>query len=451
MDRDAAANVKKNRDTVLEDFRTFLRQPSVSAQGRGIRECSKLLEKFMTDAGIETEVVELPVGHPVLLGKVPSKKSKRTLMFYGHYDVQPPEPLEEWKSEPFGAELKDGRIIARGASDSKNNVMALVKTVQAYKQTVGDTPVNLKFLFEGEEEISSPHLPQFVEENKSKLSADAVVCYDGDIHESGSANIDLGLKGILYVELHCVGAKVDLHSSRAPLSPNPAWRIIWALNTIKGSDGKIKVPGWYDRAHEPTRAEVQLLKKIPFDERKEKSEMGLQVFLNNRKGLDALRAYLFEPTCTVSGFLSGYTAEGPKTVLPSKAMAKIDFRLVYDQNPEQLLRKLKLHLRKHGFSDIEVLKLGTLEPSKTPITAPIARAVISSAKKVFGREPIVYPNAAGSGPDYLFTKRLGLNSVWAGCASAFSNAHAPNEFELVDDFFKGIEFAGTIMEEFAQA
>ncbi len=449
MDQTAAAYLAKNRENILDDFRVFLRQPSVSAQGRGIRECSKLLEKFMTDAGIETEIIELPVGHPVLLGNVPSKKSKRTLLFYGHYDVQPPEPLEDWSSDPFSAELKDGRIIARGASDSKNNVMALVKTVEAYRQTVGDLPVNLKFLFEGEEEISSPHLPQFVEENKSRLTADGVVCYDGDIHESGRASIDLGLKGILYVELHCTGAKVDLHSSRAPLSPNPAWRILWALNTIKGPDEKIKVQGWYERLHKPTKAEIELLKKIPFDERKEKSEMGLQAFLKNRKGPAALQAYLFEPTCTVCGFLTGYTAEGPKTVLPSKATAKVDFRLVFDQNPEELLGKLKLHLRKYGFDDIDVVKLGTLEPSKTPISAPIAQAVISAAREVFGKEPVVYPNAAGSGPDYLFTKRLGLNSVWAGCASPFSNAHAPNEFELVDDFFKGIEYAGTIMENFA--
>ncbi len=449
MDQNATAYVTKNRDNILEDFRTFLRQPSVSAQGTGIRECSKLLEKFMSDAGIETEIIDLPGGHPVLLGKVPSKKSERTLMFYGHYDVQPPEPVEEWKSDPFGAEMKDGRIIARGASDSKNNVMALVKTVEAYRHSLGELPVSLKFLFEGEEEISSPHLPQFVQENKSKLGADAVVCYDGDIHESGRASVDLGLKGILYVELHCTGAKVDLHSSRAPLSPNPAWRILWALSTIKGPDEKIKIGGWYDRLRKPTKAEIELLKKIPFDEQKEKSEMGLRSFLNNRKGLDALQAYLFEPTCTVCGFLTGYTAEGPKTVLPSKAMAKLDFRLVFDQNPEELLEKLRLHLRKHGFDDVDIVKLGTLEPSKTPVSAPIAQAVISAAKEVFGKEPVVYPNAAGSGPDYLFTKRLGLNSVWAGCASAFSNAHAPNEFELVDDFFKGIEYAGTIMENFA--
>ena len=428
----------------------MLRQPSVSAQAHGIRECANLLERFMRKAGIETELVDEPDGNPVLLGSVLNKKSKQTLLFYGHYDVQPPEPLEEWKSDPFEAELKNGKIFARGASDSKNNVMALVKMVEAYRNTNSELPVNLKFFFEGEEEIGSPHLPHFVEENRLKLKADADVCFDGGIDETGRPEVVLGVKGILYVELHASGPKVDLHSSLAPLAPNPAWRIIWALGSIKQGDEKIRIDGWYDRVHKPTPAELELVRKMPFDEERNKSEMGLSSFLLERRGFEALRVLLYEPTCNVCGFITGYTAKGSKTVLPSKAMAKLDFRLVYDQNPEDLLKKLEVHLSKRNFPDIEVVKLNSLEPSKTPIDAPIARAVISAAKQVFKNEASVSPTAAGSGPDYLFTKRLGLNSVWAGCASAFSHAHAPNEFEVVEDFFRGIEYAGTIMENFAQ-
>ena len=442
--------LEKNRTGILEDFRVLLKQPSISAKGEGVRECSKFVEKFMQKAGIQTEVIELREGNPVLLGNVPSKKSRRTLMFYGHYDVQPIEPLQEWTSDAFAAELKNGKIVARGASDSKNNVMALINAVEAYLQTEGELPVSVKFLFEGEEEISSPHLPDFVQANKAKLSADAVVCYDGGMDDSGRPGIDLGLKGILYVELRSQKAKVDLHSSRAPIVENPAWRLVWALDSLKGPDEKIKVDGWYDKVHKPTPAEMELLKKIPFDEQKQKSEMGLTSLLLDRKGLDALKAYLFEPTCTICGFLSGHTSAGPKTVLPSKAMTKLDFRLVYDQKPDELLEKLKRHLQKHNFEDIEVVKIGSVEPSKTPPDAPIARAVISAAKQVWATEPVVFPNSPGSGPDYLFTKRLGLNSVWTGCASAFSNMHAPNEFELVDDFFKGIQYAAKIMENFAQ-
>ncbi len=449
MDQNINAYVTKNRDNILEDFRTFLRQPSVSAQGIGIRDCANLLGQLMRTSGIETEIVEERDGNPVLLGNVISKGSMRTLLFYGHYDVQPAEPMEEWDSGPFQAELRDGKVIARGASDSKNNVMALVKTVEAYRNITGDVPVNLKFIFEGEEEIGSPHLPQFVEENKSKLRADADVCYDGGLDENGRPEVVLGVKGMLYVELHSTGPKVDLHSSLAPLTPNPAWRLIWALDTLKREDEKIMIDGWYDRVNKPTVAELELVKKIPFDEKKIKAEMGLSSFLLERNGIDALRLLLYEPTCNVCGFLTGYTAKGSKTVLPSKAMAKLDFRLVYDQDPDALFEKLKLHLNKHNFGDFEVIKLGTLEPSKTSADAPIARAVIAAAKEVFKSEASVSPTSAGSGPDYLFTKRLGLNSVWAGCASSFSRAHAPNEFEQVDDFFKGIEYAGAIMENFA--
>ena len=394
MDQKAVAYVASNRDKMLEDFRTLLRQPSVSAQGRGIRECANLLERFMRASGMETELVEEPEGNPVLLGNVTTSKSKRTLLFYGHYDVQPTEPLEEWKSDPFGAEMKDGKIFARGASDSKNNVMALVKMVEAYKNTIGELPVNLKFFFEGEEEIGSPHLPRFVEENKSKLKADADVCFDGGIDETGRPEVVLGVKGMLYVELHATGPKVDLHSSLAPLAPNPAWRIIWALDSIKQSDERIKIDGWYDRVHKPSSAELELVKNLPFDEGRNKSEMGLASFLLDRKGLDAVRVLLYEPTCNVCGFMSGYTAEGSKTVLPSKAVAKLDFRLVYDQNPADLLEKLKLHLVKHNFRDVEVVRSNSLEPSKTPLDAPIARAVIAAAKEVFKNEASVAPNAA---------------------------------------------------------
>jgi acetylornithine deacetylase/succinyl-diaminopimelate desuccinylase-like protein len=405
---------------------------------------------MMRDSGIKTEIIEEHEGNPVLLGSIASNKSTKTLLLYTHYDVQPPEPLEEWKSDPFGAELRDGKIVARGAADSKNNVIAIVKMAEAYLKTVGELPINLKFLIEGEEEIGSVHLPQFVDDNRSKLKADANVCYDGDLDDHGRPIVGLGVKGFLYVELRATGPKVDLHSSLAPLSPNAAWRLIWALDTIKSSDEKIKIDDWYDRAHQPTSAELQVMQTILLDENKQKSEMGLSSLLLGRKGLEALRAFLYDPTCTVCGFLTGYTGDGAKTVLPSKAMAKLDFRIVYDQRPDELLEKLKLHLNKHGFEDIEVVKIGSFDPSKTPMEAPIARAAIAAGKEVFKDGAAVYPTLWASGPDSIFTKRLGLNSIWLGCGSPFANAHAPNEFEAVDDLLRGIEYAGTVVEKFDQ-
>jgi len=440
--------VEVNCERFVEELRKLLRQPSVSAQDKGVKECALLLRKLMEESGIETRVIPLPEGQPVVYGEVKSKASKRTLLVYSHYDVQPPEPLNEWVNPPFEAEVRDGAIYARGASDSKGNIMAYVKAVEAFLKTMGDVPVNLKFLFEGEEEVSSTHLPGFIAQHKGMLEADAVVCCDGGMDPSGRPTIDLGLKGILYVELRCIGAGVDLHSSYAPLVKNPAWRILWALATVKSLDERITVEGWYDRVQPPSPAELQLLNEAPFNEEGIKKAFGLTTFLMNRSGSEAFKALICEPTCTICGFEAGYTGSGSKTVLPSTAMAKIDFRLVYDQSPSELLEKLKRHLVDRGFGDVEVVLIGFLEPSKTPLEAHVSQTVIKASEKVYGVKPVVYPNAAGSGPDYLFTKRLGLASIWTGCAPPFSKAHAPNEFITIHHFVKGIMYAASIMYDF---
>lgn len=439
---------ERNRRRFVEELRTLLRQPSVSAQKRGVKESAELLKKMMTEAGIETRIIPIEDGSPVVYGQVRSKRGRRTLLIYDHYDVQPPEPLEEWASDPFAAELRDGRITARGASDSKGNLLAYVKAVEAFLKTQGDVPVNLKFLFEGEEEIGSPHLPGFVEANRGMLGADAVVCCDGGLDPSGRPSINLGLKGILYVELRCRGARTDLHSSTAPLVVNPSWRLVWLLNTFKGVDEGIAIEGWYDDVKPPTPEELELVGDIPFDEGQLQREYGITGFLRDLHDKEALKALIYSPTCTVCGFESGYTGPGSKTVLPSRAMVKVDFRLVYDQNPDALFEALKRHVEGHGFGDVEVVKLGTLEPSKTPVTAPIARVVMGAAEEVYGVKPVVYPNSAGSGPDYLFTKRLGLGSVWTGCAPPFSHAHAPNEFITTDAFMTGIRYASAVIQGF---
>ncbi|MFQ6075861.1 MAG: M20/M25/M40 family metallo-hydrolase [Candidatus Bathyarchaeia archaeon] len=441
---------ERNRQRFIEELRTLLRQPSVSAQKRGVRECAELLKKIMIEAGIETRVIPIEEGSPIVYGQVGSERSQRTLLVYDHYDVQPPEPIDEWTSDPFAAEIREGKITARGASDSKGNLLAYIKAVETFLKTRGDVPVSLKFLFEGEEEIGSPHLPGFVEGNKNMLKADAVVCCDGGLDPSGRPLVNLGLKGILYVELRCKGAKTDLHSSRAPLVVNPAWRLVWLLNTLKGVDERIAIEGWYDDVQPPTPEELKLVEDIPFDEEQLQREYGITGFLRDLHDTEALKALIYNPTCTVCGFESGYTGPGSKTVLPSRAMVKVDFRLVYDQNPDTLLEKLKRHLDKHGFGDVEVVKLGTLEPSKTPVTAPIARVVMGAAEEVYGAKPVVYPNAAGSGPDYLFTKRLGLGSVWTGCAPPFSHAHAPNEFITTDAFMMGIRYASAVIRGFGE-
>lgn len=430
-------------------FLRLLAQPSVSAQGVGGADCAKLVHGLMTRLRIKTRRFTPKGADPFLYGETGSSNPKRTLLLYGHYDVQPPEPIEEWNSHPFRPTVKGSRVIARGAADSKNNVLACIFAAQAMGEFCAKSDVRVKLLFEGEEEISSPNLPEFARSNKALLSADSVVCFDGAMDESGRPRLNLGLKGILYVELSCRKAKEDLHSSRGAIVPNPAWRLVWALNSIRSSEDEILVPGWYNRVESPASQQLALLPSIPLDPAKLKEHYGLGSFVRGlEKREDLLRALLFDPTSTICGFRTGYTGVGPKTVLPSEAFVKLDFRLAFDQNPDELAGKLREHLNSNGFSDVEMRILGRLEPSRTMPSAPIAGIVARAAKATYDSEPVIYPNTPASGPDYVFTKILGRPSVWTGGSLADGNAHAPNEFTTKEAFFSGIEYAAAIIEEF---
>ena len=441
--------VEKNKQPFVRDFRALLRQSSISAQGKGITDCARIVKKYMEQAGIKTQILPQKDGNPVVFGEIKSKSSNKTLLIYGHYDVQPIEPLEEWKSGPFEAKVQGKKIVSRGAADSKNNLISCIKSVESFLKSSGDVPLNIKFLFEGEEEIGSPHLPRFIDENKERLKADSVVCYDGDLVEPRRAKVNLGVKGLLYVELRCKKARDDLHSSYAPLAENPAWRLVWALDTMKGPEGKILIKGWYDDVEPFTPAQSKLVGKIPFHGANLLREWGLKRFLNAKSDREALRNYLTEPTCTICGIKTGYIGQGSKTVLPGSAMVKIDFRLVYNQNPKKLLGNLKEHLHRHCFDDIQVKALGFLEPSRTIPSAPIARAAAKAAKVTFGSNPVIFPRNPASGPDYLFTKRLGMDSIWTGSALPNSHAHAPNEFTTTDAFVAGIKYISAIMQEYS--
>jgi acetylornithine deacetylase/succinyl-diaminopimelate desuccinylase-like protein len=436
----------------IEDLKMVLRQPSISARGEGIDACAYMLRDFMKDAGFSVEMWRIGDANPVIYGEIRSNSSK-TLLMYGHYDVQPPEPLEEWVSPPFEAVESNGRIIARGAADSKSNVMAIIKAVESYSRMGFDLPVNLKVLFEGEEEIGSSNLPRYIEMYSGKLRADAAVCFDGGLDPKGRPELWLGLKGMLYVELRCKTASVDAHSSLAPLIDNPAWRLIQALASLRSPDGSILIDGWYDDVRVPMEEDIKLIEDIDYETLLTglKKHFEVDRFLSGVEGIDALKKLLFQPTCNIAGFNSGYTGLGVKTVLPKEAYVKLDFRLVYDQNPYKLLENLEKHLKAKGFEDIKVRALNFLEPSRTPPSAPIVGAVASAASEVYGLKPQIYPNSPGSGPDYLFTKRLGLNSVWTGCAPPLSNAHAPNEYTTRESFLKGVLFVSSIMEYYSRS
>jgi acetylornithine deacetylase/succinyl-diaminopimelate desuccinylase-like protein len=439
--------IDSNKDRALEALKTLVRQPSVSAKGEGLRECAELVRRMLEDLGASPKLLEAGEGiNPVVVGEIKSKSNpKRTILFYNHYDVQPPEPLELWESPPFEPTVKDGKLFGRGAADDKAELVGRLKLTEAFLETCKDVPCNFKFLFEGEEEIGSIHLKDYRKKYPNAFSADSVIWEFGGIDAKERPEVTLGVKGILYVELTAKNANRDAHSSLAAFVENPAWRLVWALNSLKKGE-KILIPGWYDDVRPFSKNEIELIKKWPYPEREVKKELGIKQFIGGMKGLEVKKAYVGKPTCTICGLDSGYKGPGSKTVLPKEARAKIDFRLVPDQDPNDLEKKLRAHLRKKGFSDISITYSEGERAARTSPDAPIARAAMKAASIVYERKPVVLVSSAGTGPMYLFDSPC----VAIGGGYSENRAHAPNENTRIDLFVKGMKWVAETVNTFTE-
>ncbi len=443
---DDILKVVEERKQVYLDWLTRLcRQPSIAAQNVGMAETAALVEELLHEVGATTRQVPTE-GFPVVYGEVGD--GERTLAFYNHYDVQPPEPLEEWASDPFTPEVRDGFLYARGVADNKGNIVARVAAVDAYQRARGRLPERVKFIIEGEEEIGSPHLGAFAEAHQDLVQADACIWEAGYTDPQGRPEVYLGVKGILYVELTARKANVDLHSMWATIVPNAAWHLLRALQTLKDANEHIRIAGFYDRVQEPAASDLEALQRMPFDEEGHRSRLGLDAFNNGLTGLPLLRQHIFQPTCNICGIWSGYTGAGLKTVLPHEAKAKLDFRLVPDQDPEELFDLLVKHLEREGFGDVEVKLLAAEHPARTPTDHPFARLVVEIAQQVYGREPVVYPIVPGTGPMYVLCQRFGIPAVSIGVGHADSRTHAPNENIRLEDFYRGIAQLVAILDRF---
>lgn len=433
----------------VQDLVRLIRQPSVSAKGEGIEECSVLVDRMMSKTGFSTKILLGERGNPVVYGKMESRISDKTILFYDHYDVQPPEPLESWVCNPFSGKIINGKIYGRGASDNKGNFVSRLEAVKALSETAGEIPVNIKFFVEGEEEIGSPNLEPVIKKYKNLLSADAAIWEFGGTDRQGRPNIYLGLKGVLSVELRARGASRDVHSANAPLIPNPAWRLLWALNLLKNRKENVLIEGFYDNVQSQSLEEIECLKAIPFEEEQFKEELEIEEFLQDKSGLEALKALLYQPTCTINGYISGYTGKGSKTVLPREASAKLDFRLVPNQDPSDIYQKLVKHLESQGFGDLEIIMYGSTEPTRTPITDPFVKLVARTAEKVYDKKAVIYPTSAGSGPMHLFRNFLDYPVVSVGCSHPEANTHAPNENLSIESYIKGTKFIAALIRDFA--
>jgi acetylornithine deacetylase/succinyl-diaminopimelate desuccinylase-like protein len=440
-----------HQDDFITELARLCAQPSVSATGDGIEECAQLVASMLGEHGYQAEIMPSG-GHPIVFGANGTKHEK-TLLFYLHYDVQPPEPLDLWQSPPFELTRRGEALYARGVADDKGHIVARLAGLAAVRHALGDLPCNVKFVIEGEEELGSPNMPAFVEQNKDKLAADACIWEFGGVNHDGAPSQALGMRGICYVELSVKTAAQDSHSGLGgSIFPNAAWRLVWALNTLKDVDERILIPGFYDNVRPPTQDDLDLLAALPDDAQKIKEMYGLKGFLNNLEGgVDLKKQAVFDPTCTICGISSGYQGAGTKTVLPAEAQAKVDFRLVPDQTPEEVLDKLRTHLDAQGFDDIEIRYMGGTRPTRTDPAHPFVQLTNETAAVVYGQEMVVSPMIGGSGPSYPFAKVLDLPIVASGVAYPGSQAHAPNENIRLNDFIQGIRHTAYIVEAFGKS
>jgi acetylornithine deacetylase/succinyl-diaminopimelate desuccinylase-like protein len=447
--QDVYAYVDSHAEEMVEELRALLRQPSISAHNVGLDEGARLLQDLMDQNGFSTTLMKTSGGPDVVFGTVEHPSASRTLLCYGHYDVQPPEPLDEWHSPPFDAEIRDGVVYARGACDNKSGVMAFVHAARAYRETHGSLPVNLTFCFEGEEEIGSPHFLDFVERNAEILACDGSIGLDGGVEPATERpTVQLGVKGILYVELIVREAKTDAWSGFAQMIPSAAWRAVKLLNSLVDVDtGHIKVDGWYDDLVplEPEDQEYLAEELALWDPEAFKRQFGISHFAWDRSPEVALREKHYGASCNICGFSSGYAGQGTKTIIPSEARIKLDFRCPPKLEPERQLEKLRSHLADNGFSDVELIVHTTRgNPYKVSGKDPLARATRLAALEVFGCEPIVY----GVSIQGLLMVHVPHAAVLSGFGAPDNNLHAPNENMPVDRYIQGVKYAATIFHNY---
>ncbi len=422
--------IDKNQDNVLKTLSEFIVIPSIAAQKIGIEESAEFVAMQLEEAGLQSEIHSTG-GAPVVTGHL-DVGAERTLLFYDHYDVQPAEPLDLWDSPPFEADIRNGRIYGRGTSDNKGNTISRIFTLKAFKETNTDPPVNIKFCIEGEEEIASINLPDFVRKNKDFLKADAGVWEFGGEGYDGRQQAWLGLKGDLYIQLEIQCLNRDVHSSQATHLPSAPDQLIQALASLKDRDGRVQIDGFYDDIKPLDDKELTALEKIELHENDIKENFQLEQLLHGLSGDELKQVYYNSPTCTISGLTSGYQGEGSMTILPAKASAKLDFRLVENQDPEKILENLKKHFSKLGYDKIHIPWYEAYPAAKTPIDHPFVEVVRKANEAVFG-DLVVHPTSPASGPLFLFKDLVPMVAI--GCADVEARQHAPNESIALKNLF----------------
>ena len=429
-------HLRAERERHIDDLATFVRIPTIAATGEGVRETADWLVAFMRRIGIEP-IVDEDANWPVILAEIPGA-SERSLLVYGHYDVQPADE-PEWRYPSFGAEIHDGRMYGRGTVDDKGPVMAVLEAIRAYREAGVTPPVTIKLLIEGEEEVSSPSLPPVLERHRDFLACDGLVNYDDNVWSDGRPRIVCGLKGTAGIRLS-VTTRREYHAMFASLLTNAIWRLHAALATIADADGRITIDGFFDDVVPPSEAEMRALVELNWTGRELLEESGQRAFVGGREGLDALRHYILEPSFNVQGIEGGYVTPRKKSVVPHHAVAEIRFGTVPNQTGERIHELLRAHLARRGFDDVAVELYSQNPWARTPIESRLATALRRSLDDAFERGVAVQPTYAGSGPEGIFQEMFpAMEQAYSGFGPTENNLHAPNEYIVVDDYLRGIE------------
>ncbi len=442
--------IDQQREASLEGLKDFLRIPSVSTRrehNEDMRRCADWLAAQLSEAGMSVEVAPT-AGHPAVLAKSPRQADRPTVLVYGHYDVQPPEPLEQWKTPPFEPAIRDGAIFARGAADDKGQVWTHVQAARAWERH-GGAPVNLIFLIEGEEEIGSPNLGAFMRERKEELKADIAVISDTSQYAPGIPAVTYGLKGLVYMEVFLSAASHDLHSGvYGGAVPNPANALCQLLATLHDAEGRVNLPGFYDEVLPLSDAERAQWRNLPFDEEAFKSALGLAT-LTGEPGYSTIERKWARPTCDINGLTSGYQGEGAKTIIPAIASAKVSMRLVPNQDPakiqaafEQALRDrcppgVRIEFKQHGLAD----------PVLVPIDSEAMQRAAEALRIGFQTEPTLMREGGSIPVVGMIKSILGIDTLLLGFGLPTDRIHSPNENFNLDALHHGTRSAAALYQK----
>jgi len=440
--------IRERRDkylSVLEDLLVF---PSVSATGEGMESAADRVAQVVEAAGLRCDIFRDVTPYPIVWGELREERHG-TLLLYNHYDVQPADPLEGWVSDPFKPSIREGRVYARGSCDNKGNLAARLCAVDLFMDMFGEIPINLKLLVEGGEEIGSPGLDLFFEKHREILGADACLWEMGGSTPGGRPIIYLGAKGILYLEIILSESRPDLHSSWGSIVRNPAIELAHAISSMRGLDGTVTIEGFYEDVEEPDAQTISLLEGLDAAESEVLGAAGREGLITDRPLKEQLVELLLKPCINVCGLHAGYTGRGSKTVLPSRAYAKIDVRLVPKMDPGKVYELIRRHVERatRGRAEVKAIDRG-YPAARTHPSEPFVELVRVTAEAAYGGKPLLYPSSAGSGPMYLVTELLGIPCVATGVGDYLSNIHAPNESISIDGYLRGILHVALILANF---